>query len=250
MAETLLLLVTAHLLADFVLQPDWMVERKREWPILLLHVVFVGGLAAALLGGLPLRLLALVTVTHGIMDAIKVRMSPPRWTEIGAFSIDQAVHVAVLVLAAAWFPTAAEDGLWLAALPSEIEATFLRFGTLVAGLVVGVAAGQGVVDMMLRLILPDRPEDGGESGEGAEGDDDGLPRGGRWIGALERLLVMILVIAGEIGAVGFVVAAKSILRFGEADQRRVVEYIIIGTFLSFIWALAAAFATVALLARW
>jgi len=49
-------------------------------------------------------------------------------------------------------------------------------------------------------------------------------------------------------AVGFLVAAKSILRFGELsneDNRRLTEYIIIGTFMSFAYAVV-----VSLIVRW
>jgi hypothetical protein len=57
---------------------------------------------------------------------------------------------------------------------------------------------------------------------------------------LERILVMLLVLMEQPNGIGFLIAAKSILRFGEikdANQRKVAEYIIIGTFLSFGWAL-------------
>jgi hypothetical protein len=77
-----------------------------------------------------------------------------------------------------------------------------------------------------------------------------LPRGGRLIGKLERLLILMLVLAGEPDGIGFLIAAKSILRFnelaGEAD-RHVSEYVIIGTLASFAWAIAAGYATLAAL---
>jgi hypothetical protein len=38
------LLIAAHSLGDFALQPDWMIQRKRQWPFLLLH----GALHAAI----------------------------------------------------------------------------------------------------------------------------------------------------------------------------------------------------------
>lgn len=68
----------------------------------------------------------------------------------------------------------------------------------------------------------------------------GLSSGGQTIGWLERALVLLFVLIGQPMGVGFVLAAKSILRFGdikEAGQRKLAEYIIIGTFLSFGWAL-------------
>ena len=71
-------------------------------------------------------------------------------------------------------------------------------------------------------------------------DIKGLEKGGLYIGWLERSLVMLLLLINQSAGIGFLLAAKSILRFGEiknTQQRKVAEYIIIGTFLSFGWAL-------------
>ncbi len=64
----------------------------------------------------------------------------------------------------------------------------------------------------------------------------GFYDGGTVIGRLERLLIYLFVLSGELGAVGFLVAAKSIFRFGELtnqQNRLEAEYIIIGTLMSF-----------------
>ena len=55
----------------------------------------------------------------------------------------------------------------------------------------------------------------------------------------QRVLVLTFILLGEYQGIGFLVAAKSILRFGTVTQasdyqRRISEYIIIGTLLSFI----------------
>jgi len=81
----------------------------------------------------------------------------------------------------------------------------------------------------------------------------GLTQGGQYIGWLERILVMLLLLADQPNGIGFLIAAKSILRFGEtkdASQRKVAEYIIIGTFLSFGWVLFIAALTQKALRYW
>lgn len=73
--------------------------------------------------------------------------------------------------------------------------------------------------------------------------DRGFPDGGKVIGCLERLLIYLFVLSDALGAVGFLIAAKSIFRFGElADQqnRLEAEYITIGTLTSFVVGLALA----------
>lgn len=71
----------------------------------------------------------------------------------------------------------------------------------------------------------------------------GFPDGGAVIGRLERLLIYLFVLSDAFGAVGFLIAAKSIFRFGElSDQknRLEAEYITIGTLTSFCVGLAIA----------
>ncbi len=67
---------------------------------------------------------------------------------------------------------------------------------------------------------------------------NGLKNGGRLIGQLERALIFLLILIGQPGGIGFLVAAKSILRFEEAKKQPLAEYVLIGTLLSFTLAIA------------
>jgi hypothetical protein len=74
----------------------------------------------------------------------------------------------------------------------------------------------------------------------------GFPDGGKLIGQLERFLIYLFVLAGRPEGVGFLVAAKSVFRFGELTKpanRLEAEYITIGTLMSFSWGLAVALVT-------
>ena len=73
---------------------------------------------------------------------------------------------------------------------------------------------------------------------------EGLKNAGKYIGWLERFLIVTFVWAGEISAIGFIIAAKSVFRFGEIkgkENRKLAEYILIGTLASFSLALATAY---------
>ena len=67
-----------------------------------------------------------------------------------------------------------------------------------------------------------------------------------------RELAAVVLALGVVVAhmqIGLLIAAKSILRFGEVQKsRQVAEYVIIGTLASFAWVLAVSLATVRLLA--
>lgn len=63
---------------------------------------------------------------------------------------------------------------------------------------------------------------------------------GRVIGMLERIFAYIFVLNGQIGAIGFILAAKGLVRFKELEERRFAEYVLIGTLLSVLAAIVAA----------
>ena len=63
-----------------------------------------------------------------------------------------------------------------------------------------------------------------------------LPNAGQWIGYIERIMILTFVLVGSFEGVGFLLAAKSVFRFGElnkAKEIRTTEYVLIGTFSSF-----------------
>jgi len=59
----------------------------------------------------------------------------------------------------------------------------------------------------------------------------GLEHAGTYIGYLERVIIITLVLIHQYTAIGLLVAAKSIFRFEEA-RREIGEYYLIGTLLS------------------
>jgi hypothetical protein len=238
MLETAVALLLAHAVADFVLQSDRMVREKHRAPMLLAHGAIVAATAWAALG-LPLTAwpILAVTGTHLLVDWLKVRFGGAGFR---AFALDQTAHLAVIATVAMVWPNTYAAGLWpeaarLAPPLAHLPMTF-AFG---AGLVGAVWAGGHAVGALMRgLHLPPDPA-----------DDPSLPQGGRLIGQLERLIILVLVLAGEIVGIGLLIAAKSILRFGEAQRsRQTAEYVIVGTLASFAWALVIAIATASAIA--
>lgn len=66
-------------------------------------------------------------------------------------------------------------------------------------------------------------------------DNDGLDKAGMWIGQLERILTLTFILLAQFQALGFLIAAKSILRISvkKKQERKLTEYVLIGTMLSF-----------------
>jgi hypothetical protein len=111
---------------------------------------------------------------------------------------------------------------------------------IAAGLVLQVWCGSLVLGICLRPFLRQIEQTRTET---EASTSRGFADGGKVIGYLERILIYVFVLAGELAAVGFLVAAKSILRFGElkdSEHRMESEYIIIGTLASFAYGIAVA----------
>jgi hypothetical protein len=96
-----------------------------------------------------------------------------------------------------------------------------------------VAGGVGIVQLVLAHV-PVRER------TGTDGEGIGVPQGelarGRIIGILERALALTLVLLGQYGALGLVVAAKAIARFRGLEDRDFAEYFLIGTLASLLHA--------------
>ena len=100
-------------------------------------------------------------------------------------------------------------------------------------LVVTLVAGEFVAFLLKQMLR-----------KAGEHDDTqlrpGIRRMGKYIGWLERTLSITFVLLGHYNGIGFILAAKSILRYGEIkneDDRKLAEYVIVGTLLSFSLAL-------------
>jgi hypothetical protein len=60
----------------------------------------------------------------------------------------------------------------------------------------------------------------------------GLTGAGRYIGYLERFIVLTLLLVGQYEAIAFIFAGKSIARFARQTE---VEYYLVGTLASLSW---------------
>ena len=227
MIETFTALLLAHAAADFLLQPDRMVRDKRRPAWFALHIAVVLASAIAATGSLHPALLALA-LAHAAIDAAKLAT---RDTGLAAFLLDQCAHLATLVLTAALAPALFATGLW-AGTP-YLPALF----AIAAGAILAIRAGGFAIGLLMAPWA-------------AEITLDGLRDGGRAIGQLERGLIFLMILGGLPEGIGFLIAAKSVLRFGTVrEEAKLSEYVIIGTLASFGWAMLAAWGTLALTAN-
>lgn len=213
-------LFLAHLIGDFLLQPtSWVVDKdskKIKSKYLYLHVLVHFGITMVLLWDISYWGIALlIAIAHYLIDLAKLYATPLFKHANIPFFIDQLLHVLVLY-AFAFYGTFWEQTLLLA---ERID-----LGLLVA--VVFVSFPAGII--MGKLLEP-------MAGQ-IELDHESLPNAGKYIGIIERIFVLIFIVLGKWEAIGLLITAKSVFRFNdlkESNNRKLTEYILIGTLLSF-----------------
>jgi hypothetical protein len=77
--------------------------------------------------------------------------------------------------------------------------------------------------------------------------DDRQFRTGRVIGFLERIFVFLFILLNQYTAIGFIIAAKGVLRYPDFGKKNFNEYILIGTLLSVLFAMLFAYITMVFL---
>ncbi|MBM9614504.1 DUF3307 domain-containing protein [Desulfobulbus rhabdoformis] len=258
----LLALICGHFCGDFILQSERMVTLKQTHSLwMCAHAAIVALITWLLLGNLSAWwLMTIIAATHLLIDTYKIRINSERMQTAAVppgaaeqrtgdnasnshysriffwFFFDQALHLLVLILL--WSLLRSDSGSlfaynsWSLLWGSDYSKALI----LVTGLALGVCAVGVVLKMQMAQLASALPNISSR----------GLPRGGKTIGTLERLLVFLFVLAGRPEGIGFVVAAKSVFRIGDLTnraERDQAEYIMIGTLRSFTYALVFAFTT-------
>ncbi len=240
MGETFCALLTAYLLGGFVLPAEWMSQRRHAIRHLILRAAVVMPASWLLLGTFQWRILLAILLTLVLMAILRAYALPD---SVASFLLDQCLHFTVLLGLAWHFADAINVGWWTTGVKPDLSRWYFAALACLSGIVLCVPAGGVLIAKLTKPFTREIRDD----------DIAGLTHGGKYIGWLERILVMLLMLMGQPNGIGFLIAAKSILRFGEikdASQRKVAEYIIIGTFLSFGWALLISLLTQKAIEHW
>ncbi|RZJ35487.1 MAG: DUF3307 domain-containing protein [Flavobacterium sp.] len=212
-------LLLAHLLGDFMLQPtSWVKEKeekKHKSSRLFYHILIHGLLALLFVAKMDFIVYAIfLAVTHGLIDFLKLYLQRNKTKRIW-FIADQFLHVAVLAVIAASY-----SGVEL----TRYELTN-EFWLFIAAVYLLTFPASIIIRNLISVWAPD-----------SNHTKEDLESAGKYIGILERLFVFGFIVSGHFEAIGFLLAAKSIFRFGDLTQgkdRRLTEYVLIGTLLSF-----------------
>ncbi|UCS92862.1 DUF3307 domain-containing protein [Echinicola marina] len=217
--QVFILQLIAHVLADFFFQSDRLAIQKNALgfssPFLKWHVLIIFLLSWLLSFQVQFVYGALIiALTHYIIDGIKPWVNSSKTFGKYAFFIDQALHILVLSMVCYAYVCYAPIHPWL-----------------------NIPVSKSILLIVLCYMLCLKPanifiKEVFRAYEIKVPGSDDLPNAGKLIGVLERVLVLTFILMAEFQAVGFLIAAKSILRFKNDDSLK-AEYVLIGTLLSF-----------------
>lgn len=222
----LLKLLLAHFLGDFVLQPTSWVQDKEQKILrskkFYLHILLHGIIIIILLADFTkisnYFLALLIMLIHGLIDMLKLYYQKDR-KKAKWFLMDQAAHILSLFILWYWWESPNWKLIDLFQSNSILTLiTALVFLTFVSDILMKMTLGQWAKDL------------------GLEEEEKSLKNAGKWIGIIERLFVFVFIVTGNWSAIGFLITAKSVFRFGdlrESKNRKLTEYVLIGTLMSF-----------------
>lgn len=234
----LLKLLFAHIFADFILQTERICKGKRaskntKYGYLFLHSLIHAATAYLVLAywntwSIPL----VIFLTHFGMDYIKSTFMKDN---MKSFIIDQVVHIAVIIV------------LWLCLLGKYAELGSAlseiwdnpKIWIFATAYLLVLKPTSTILNLFIKQWIPHNSK-----------NDNTLPHAGLWIGYLERILILTFIFTHNFEGIGFLLAAKSIFRFGElnnAKEIQITEYVLIGSLASFTIATIIGFITLQIL---
>lgn len=219
-------LIVAHLIGDFMLQPTkWVVHKqtnKGSSKYLYMHVMIHFALYLLVLWDFSLwKIATILSLAHLLIDLAKLYANPWFKNKTIPFFADQTLHMVFIYVC-----------VFYTQLPEHFMALIANLDWSLVLTVVFVTFPSGII--MAKLLEP--------MSDQINTDHKSLPNAGKYIGILERLFVLVFILLGRWDAIGLLITAKSVFRFNDlkdSNNRKLTEYILIGTLVSFGLAIVA-----------
>lgn len=212
-------------MVDFYFQPASWVQDKNDKHERS-HKLYIHSAIHALVSCIPVLfittdwrsiscMLIIIGVSHCLIDLTKTYLGK----ELRYFIFDQILHIAVLTAVALHV---SQFEPYLSAL-ADIIINKNNLAITLAYILI-LKPTSIVIGSVLSKYIPEENK-----------ENEGLISGGVIIGYLERTLILTFTVTGEFSVIGFILAAKSIFRFGElnnAKDHKLTEYVLLGSLLS------------------
>lgn len=220
MFELLLRLVFAHLIGDFVLQTNRMINDIAEKGLksfyfylhALIHFLLIVALTQDETSFLPFAVV--IAILHLLIDILTKIVLKDKISPLFSFIFDQFLHLIILFLTVSLFLKTSIA--WNSLISVKI---LLLYSTLI-----GLTSVTSILIKKAMTLF------------NYEGPNNGLKNAGKYIGHMERLIIFGLVVLNYWQGIGFLLAAKSIFRYGDLTKEKdikMTEYVLLGTLISF-----------------
>ena len=225
------ILISIHLLADFLFQTSAYSEKKRKiLKSLLLHcliyfIVFEIVLLLILQFKKAILIGMIICISHLLINFIKNKLEkifPQRRLQIWIFSINQLIHFALLI-----------GMYYIFNLENSVTNLYINlqgyenFKTIILYISVFSIIFEPASVLIRKLFISISPKTYPKT------YSEEL-KAGNIIGKLERTIIAILLLNNQFGLIGFVLTAKSIARFKQMEDKDFAEKYLIGTLTSFL----------------
>jgi hypothetical protein len=159
-----------------------------------------------------------IIISHFFIDLWKLHQKEDN---LKYFLIDQFLHIIILVIAWLYLIQGFRDMFTeVKTFFSSTEKLAVLIGYLIVIFPVGFIIGKATERWQKEIAKED--------------EQSSLKKAGRYIGIFERILVLTFILSSNFSAIGFLIGAKSILRFSDSKgARKQTEYVLIGTLMSF-----------------
>lgn len=243
--ELLLLLLTAHFIADFYLKPvnapqfsnNKQKKPKALWLYFLLHALLY--ITVFLIAELPLfpAIFAIFIISLGHWLSIYWKLH--RVDNLKYFLLDQIIKI--LIITFVW--------VYLANITLAQVAEFIVGFVTAKHMIVAISyllvckPASVIISLALKKHTDNLQKAASETQANEKVDSNeniGLLSAGAWIGYIERCLAISFIFMGQFAGIGFLVATKTIFRFGDLTKNKdmkLTEYMMLGTLLSYAIAL-------------
>ena len=225
------ILISIHLLADFLFQTSAYSERKRQvLSTLFLHsfiylTIFVAILSPIFEIKKIILFSLIISASHFFINVIKNKLEkifPYRRLQFLFFSFNQLLHFIVILIF--YYILNLENftsQLYIDLKDCEYFKTFILY-IIVFSIILDPAS---VLIRKLFISISPKTYSKAYSEE---------LKAGNIIGKLERTIIAILLLNNQFGLIGFVLTAKSIARFKQMEDKNFAEKYLIGTLTSFL----------------
>ena len=225
------ILISIHLLADFLFQTSAYSEKKRKiLKSLLLHcliyfIVFEIVLLLILQFKKAILIGMIICISHLLINFIKNKLEkifPQRRLQFLFFSFNQLLHFIAIV--GFYYILNLENftsQLYIDLKDCEHFKTFILYITVFS--IILDPASVLIRKLFISISPKTYPKAYSEE-----------LKAGNIIGKLERTIIAILLLNNQFGLIGFVLTAKSIARFKQMEDKNFAEKYLIGTLTSFL----------------